>query len=236
MKNQGTLQDLIRELHKAGDKKKAAFLNSYFKTGKGGYGEGDIFLGITVPVQRKLALRYTHLSLADVRKLLSSDIHEYRFTALELLVAKYEKANEKERGEIFKFYLASTDCINNWDLVDTSARELVGHYLEKRDRKILYKLARSKDIWERRIAIVATHHFIKLGQYEDTLKISKMLLTDTHDLIHKASGWMLREMGNKSVETLEGFLNTHHKVMPRTMLRYALEKFSPEKRAFYMKK
>ncbi len=234
------LKDLIKTLQAAGDKKKSVSVAAYFKTGKGQYGEGDIFLGITVPEQRKIAHKFLELPLSDVVLLLRQNIHEYRFTALEILVAQYERAvtigDEKLQKKIVDVYLANTAYVNNWDLVDTSAREIVGHYFFNRERKILYKLARSSSLWERRIAIVATHYFIMKEDYADTMKISEMLLTDTHDLIHKASGWMLREIGKRSRATLITFLDTHHKIMPRTMLRYSIEHFTPELRRKYLMK
>ncbi len=229
------LENLEKELRKKANKQKAVFLSRYFKTGKGEYGEGDIFLGITVPDQRKIALKSLDMPLSDIGELLKSNIHEYRFTALEILVAKYEKVKEKERKEIAKFYLSHTTAINNWDLVDTSARDILGHYLFDKDRSVLIQLARSRNIWERRIAIIATHYFIMHGDFKDTLVIAEMLLSDTHDLIHKAVGWMLREVGNKSHTHLEIFLKKHYMNMPRTMLRYAIEKFSPERRRAYLK-
>ncbi len=230
-----TFTDVQRELEKKANKEKAVFLGRYFKTGKGEYGEGDVFLGITVPEQRKIALRFVDLSLSDIAGLLKSGIHEHRFTALEILVMKYEKADPKEQKEIVKLYLSHTRWINNWDLVDTSAQYILGQYLADKDLSVLYKLARSKNIWERRIAIIATHHFINQNDFADTLNIAELLLADTHDLIHKAVGWMLREVGNKSIDALKSFLNIHYKTMPRTMLRYAIEKFPEELRKKYLK-
>lgn len=228
--------DVQSELKKLGDTKRAQVSSYFFKTGKGQYGEGDKFLGIIVPEQRKVAKKYKDLELPEVKKLLNSKIHEERFVALEILVFKYEDGKDKEKEKVVKFYLQNTKQINNWDLVDTSAPYILGDFLLNRDKSVLYKLAKSKNIWDRRIAIVSTLGFINKGQFKETVKISEMLLKDSHDLIHKSSGWMLREMGKKSLTDLEKFLNKYAKVMPRTMLRYAIEKFPVEKRKEYMKK
>ncbi len=232
------LKNIQKDLQALSNKTKAAFVQGYFKTGKGEYGEGDIFLGITVPQQRIVAKKYyAVLDFSDFQKLLESQIHEYRFTCLEMLVFKFEKSkDEKSRKQIFNFYIKNKKYINNWDLVDTSSPYIVGGYLHDKDKSLLYKLAQSKNIWDRRIAIVATYNFIKKQQYTETLKISEILLHDTHDLIHKAVGWMLREVGNKSVEIEEEFLKKHYKQMPRTMLRYAIEKFPKEVRKLYLAK
>jgi 3-methyladenine DNA glycosylase AlkD len=218
------LSDLNNELGKASDAKRAKNLIWFFKTGKGEYGEGDKFCGITVPALRKIASRYRHLSFADLRKLLSSEIHEHRLAALMILVDQYERGSAELRKNIFEFYLANTRSINNWDLVDASARDIVGEHLVSRSRKMLYTLAKSSDLWERRIAIVATHAFIRRGDLADTFKISRLLLGDPHDLIHKAVGWMLREAGKKSERQLVDFIKTHYSAMPRTTLRYAIER------------
>ncbi len=228
--------EIVRELKKAANPKKAVLLQGYFKTGKGQYGEGDRFLGITVPPQRQIARQFRDLPLTDLAKLLASNIHEHRFTALEILVMQYEQGSPKEQEQIVKFYLRQTKWINNWDLVDTSAPYILGHFLFKRDRGVLYKLVRSKNLWERRIAIVATYYFIDQDDFADTLKLSKLLLIDKHDLIHKATGWMLREMGKRSESTLIGFLDEYAHLMPRTMLRYAIERLAPAFRAQYLAK
>ena len=225
---------IFRELEKRKNPEKAKFHSGYFKTGKGEYGAGDVFLGITVPEQRKVAHAYIDLTLRDVRAMLESKIHEHRFTALEILVAKYKKSDEKEKKKIVDFYLKNRKHINNWDLVDTSARFILGDFLLDKDKSVLYKLAKSKRVWDRRIAIISTHRFIYEEKFENTLRIAKILIDDTHDLIHKAVGWMLREVGNKSLETEEKFLKKCAKNMPRTMLRYAIEKFPPGKRNFYL--
>ncbi len=226
---------LKKELQKLANPEKAKNLQWFFKTGKGEYGEGDLFLGITVPEQRKIAKRYQDLSLKEIRKLLSSRYHEHRLTSLLILVIKYTKSDESGKKEIADFYLNNTKHINNWDLVDLSADIILGNYLLEKDRKILYKLAKSENLWERRIAIMATFNLIKNNKFKDTLKISKILLKDKHDLIHKAVGWMLREIGKRDMATEEVFLKIYYKEMPRTMLRYAIEKFNQEKRRTYLK-
>ena len=228
------LFNLQQELKKLGDSKQAKLLSGFFKTGKGEYGEGDIFLGIKVPVQRKVAKKYADLSLKDTKELLNSKIHEHRLVALFILIEKYKKSEKKK--EIVDIYLKNTKKINNWDLVDLSAPQILGDFLLDNNRATLYKLAKSKNLWEKRISIVSTWTFIRENQLDDTLKISEILLTDNHDLIHKAVGWMLREVGKKNQAIEEKFLKKHHKTMPRTMLRYAIEKFDENKRKFYMKK
>jgi 3-methyladenine DNA glycosylase AlkD len=230
------VEDLKKAMQKKANPEKVKAYQWFFKTGPGEYGEGDKFLGVIVPEQRKIAKQFIHLSLPDIQQLLKSTIHEYRFTALEILVMQYEKADEKTQEKIYKFYLKNTKYINNWDLVDTSASYIVGHYCFTHNSEILYKLAKSKNIWEKRIAIIATQYFIKNNKFTDTLNIAKILLHDTHDLIHKAVGWMLREVGNKSLQTEEEFLKQHYQKMPRTMLRYAIEKFPKEAREYYMKR
>lgn len=225
-----------RELFALRDKKRAQVLQHFFKTGKGEYGEGDMFLGIPVPIQRKVARAYSDLSLKEVSTLLRDPLHECRFTALAILVQQYTKQtlSDTEKDRIARTYLSHTTWINNWDLVDTSAPHILGHWLRARDRTVLYELAQSQNIWERRIAIIATYTFIQHNDYVDTLDIAEILLTDRHDLIHKAVGWMLREVGKRSLQTEEEFLHKHVGSMPRTMLRYAIEKFSEEKRRAYM--
>ena len=227
---------LKQDLQKLADPEKAKTLQRFFKTGKGEYGEGDVFLGITVPEQRKTAKKHSDLTFKDVLKLLSGKIHEHRLTALLILVIKYSKADETGKKEIVDFYLKNTKNINNWDLVDLSADKILGAYLIDKDKSILYKLVQSDNLWDRRIAIMATFHFIKNSQFKDTLKISGILLNDKHDLIHKAVGWMLREIGKREQATEEKFLIKYYKNMPRTMLRYATERFDENKRKFYLKK
>ena len=229
-----TLAALKKELQGLADTKQAEVLQGFFKTGKGQYGQGDVFLGIKVPVQRKVAKKYQYLTPEEIQKLLASKIHEYRLIALLILVLQYQKADPLAKKEIFNLYLRNTRRINNWDLVDLSAPAIVGNYLLDKKRDVLYRLARSADLWEKRIAILSTFEFIKNGQTQDTFAIAEILLKDRHDLIHKAVGWMLREAGKRvSQEEEEQFLREYHKVMPRTMLRYAIERFSPEKKKFY---
>ncbi len=211
-------------------------MSGFFKTGKGQYGEGDVFFGLTVPQQRIVAKKYKNLLLADIQTLLKSKIHEHRLIALIILAELYKKADEKIKKEIAKFYLRNTKFINNWDLVDLSAEKILGEHFMDRDKKIIYKLVKSKNIWERRIAVLTTFQFLKNHKFDDTLKVAELLLNDTHDLIHKATGWMLREVGKRDRATEEKFLLKHYKKMPRTMLRYAIEHFDEKKRKFYLKK
>jgi 3-methyladenine DNA glycosylase AlkD len=227
--------DVKKELGKLAHPDKAKTSAWFFKTGKGQYGYGDKFLGITVPEQRKVAKQFGSLELNEIKKLLESKIHEHRFTALEILVAKYEVAGEEEKAKIYKFYLQNTKSINNWDLVDTSARYIAGDYLLNKPKNILYKLVKSENLWERRVAIVCTHEFISHGKLEDTFRIASLLMKDDHDLIHKATGWMLREAGKKDEQALKKFLKGTYKTMPRTMLRYAIEKFPASIRKKYLK-
>jgi 3-methyladenine DNA glycosylase AlkD len=215
---------------------RAKNLSWFFKTGKGQYGEGDLFLGIPVPEQRKVAKKYADLSLGDLQELLNSKMHEHRFTALVILISKYRKAEENGKKEIFDVYLKNTENVNNWDLVDLSAPRIVGDYLLNRERSILYKLAKSDSLWERRISILSTFTFIDNNDFEDALNISELLLRDEHDLIHKAVGWALREIGKKNQNVEEQFLAKHYLQMPRTMLRYAIEKFDEKKRKKYLNK
>jgi 3-methyladenine DNA glycosylase AlkD len=226
------LTKIKKEIKSAGNPDKAKILQRFFKTGNGEYGEGDVFLGITVPEQRKIAKKYNHLNLTELQELLNSKYHEFRLIALLILVEKYSENKE----EAYKFYLKNTRHINNWDLVDLSADKIVGRYLfEKNDNSILRKLAKSKSLWERRIAIMATFHFIKNKRYKECFEIIGMMLKDKEDLIHKASGWMLREVGKRISEAIEEeFLLMHYKTIPRTMLRYAIERFSEAKRKKYL--
>ncbi len=225
-----TRLDLLRELEAAADDRKAANLAWFFKTGKGEYGEGDLFLGITVPNARKIALKYCHLRLTDVSKLLASPMHEHRFAALEILVAQYESGDEIRRQEVFDFYLGQTHRVNNWDLVDTSAPYIVGKHLLNRPRGILDEMAVSGLLWERRIAMVATLGLVRHGELKDTFRIARKLFGDKEPLIHKAAGWILREAGKVSQPELVRFLEKHSAKMPRTTLRYAIERFSPAER------
>ena len=231
-----TLINLKKDLIKLANPDKARLLQGFFKTGPGEYGEGDIFLGITVPNSRSIAKKYKDLPFDDIKELLDSKIHEQRLVAILLLVHNFENGDEKQKKDIFNFYLTHTKKINNWDLVDLSCHKIIGDYLINKDRNILYKLAKSDNLWERRISIISCFAFIKNNDFKDAIKLSKILLNDKHDLIHKAVGWVLREIGKKDQEIEEQFLKKHYKTMPRTMLRYSIEKFSEEKRKFYMKK
>jgi len=216
------------------DPQKAVASKRYFKCGKGEYGEGDQFTGLTLIDVREIAKQYKNISLKEIEIILKSKIHEERTIALAILVEQFKKAKEKQRTAIYKLYLKNTRFINNWDLVDISAPKIIGPYLENKNRNILYKLAKSKLLWERRIAIMSTFHFIKLKQYSDTLKLAEILLKDKHDLIHKATGWMLMEIGKQNRGVEEKFLQKYYQQMPRTMLRYAIEKFPETLRQQYI--
>jgi 3-methyladenine DNA glycosylase AlkD len=226
---------LRAELRRHADKKQAVLLQRFFKTGPGEYGEGDVFIGVMVPQTRSVVRACRNAPLSAIKELLKSPVHEERLLALMLLVEQYAKSDEKARELIFTAYLKHTQFINNWDLVDLSAPQIVGRHLEERDRSILYKLAQSKSLWERRVSVLATFWFIKTGDFGDALSIAEMLLKDRHDLIHKAVGWMLREIGKKDIAAEEAFLRPRYKNMPRTMLRYAIERFPEKKRQAYLK-
>jgi len=226
---------LKNELRKLGSKKRAKTSQNFFKTGPGEYGEGDIFLGIRVPVLRERAKDHLSLGFRDLTHLLRSPIHEERHVALFILVAKYEEGSDRVRKKLYDFYMRNARQVDNWDLVDGSAPDIVGHYLLRRSKKQLYLFARSVNLWERRISIVSTYHFIKNHRFNDTLRISKILLNDGEDLIHKAVGWMLREVGNHDIAAEEKFLKKHYHQMPRTMLRYSIERFPDKKRKAYLK-
>lgn len=230
------LDQIRNELENLGDPERAKKLSGFFKTGKGQYGEGDVFLGIPVPIQRKVSKKYQSLTLVDLQKLLVSKIHENRLTALLILVLKYGKGDQRTKKNIFNFYLKNSFYVNNWDLVDLTAPKIVGNYLLDKNRSILYKLVKSSSLWERRIAVLSTFAFIRNNDFLDALEISKLLLCDKHDLIHKAVGWMLREIGKRNQEVLEEFLEEYSMQMPRTMLRYSIEKFNSEKRKYYLKR
>lgn len=228
-----TVSGLKRELRKFASKERAEISIRFFKTGKGEYAEKDKFIGLTVPKLRELALKYKNLDLADLEKLLKSPIHEDRYAVLEILVARCEESNETGKNKIVKLYLRNTEYINNWDLVDTSAEYVIGRYSEKTGFGLLQKLAGSKNLWEKRMAIVSTFYFIKKNNFAPTLKITEFLMKDNHDLIHKACGWMIREVGKKNLAIEKKFLEKHIKKMPRTMLRYAIERFpEPERKRF----
>jgi len=232
------MQSLKKALRRLANPKKAKILQMFFKTGKGQYGEGDIFLGLTVPEQRRIAKEFSKkISIEEIAVLLNSKIHEERLVALLILVDKFSKSSEELKELIFNFYIENAKRVNNWDLVDLTAPNIAGNYLlNKKDKKILYKFANSKNLWEKRIAIVSTFSFIRAGQFEDTLKISKVLLNDSHDLIHKAVGWMLREVGKKDEKVLEDFLKENYSKLPRTTLRYAIERFGEEKRKRFLRR
>ncbi|MFA6525669.1 MAG: DNA alkylation repair protein [Patescibacteria group bacterium] len=228
------LVELRRELRAYSNPEQIQNLQRFFKTGKGQYGENDKFLGIRVPHQRTIAKKYKQLNLKSVEKLLQSQWHEERLTAIHILNLKYIIADETEHKKIFDLYFKNIKHINNWDLVDSSAPYFIGNYLFNRNINVLYKLVKSNNLWERRIAIMSTFYFIRQGQFEDTLKLAKILLEDKHDLIQKAVGWMLREVGNRNMVTEELFLKRYGRKMPRTMLRYAIEKFPDKKRKGYL--
>ncbi|MFA6252020.1 MAG: DNA alkylation repair protein [Candidatus Paceibacterota bacterium] len=228
---------LIRKLEKLADKEQARILSGFFKTGKGQYGEGDIFLGIKVPISRKIAKEFTDLELGEIQRLLNSKIHEVRFAALVILIEKFDKSSSGEQEKIFKLYLKNiAKNINNWDLVDLSCPQIVGRFLFDKDRAVLYELAKSPNLWERRVAIISTFYFIKNADFKDTLSIAKILLCDKHDLINKAVGWMLREVGKRDIETERLFLGDCYKDMPRVTLRYAIEKMEENERRSFLKK
>ena len=230
------LAEIKRKLRQLANPERAKVSLRYFKTGPGQYGEGDRFLGNTVPDLRKVAREYRDLERKEILELLHSPIHEERLLALLILNLQFQRGTERQRTEIHRLYLTNMEWINNWDLVDSSAPLLIGSYLLDKDPKILHRLAASKNLWERRTAILATQAFIKQNQYDLTLRIANTLMKDREDLIHKATGWMLREIGNRAPEILEKFLEQHAANMPRTMLRYAIEKFDESKRKSYLHK
>ena len=229
------LSELRKTLEKQANPSQAKIYLRFFKTGKGEYGEGDKFLGLKVPESRMIAKEFKNLKLSEIQELLNSKVHEERLIAAFILVDQYKKGDETKKKSVYEFYLKNIKGINNWDLVDLSAPKIVGAYLIDKEKELLYKFANSKDLWEKRISIISTHAFIREHFFEDTLNISEILLNDKHDLIHKAVGWMLREVGNRDIQTEEEFLIKHYKTMPRTMLRYAIEKFPKQKRKGYLK-
>ncbi len=229
------VQTIKKRLKQLANRETAEVFQRFFKTGPGEYGEGDVFIGVRVPDLRKLAKEFQDTAFEDVKSLLGSEIHEERLLALLILVRKYLKGNETKKERIYRLYLENTKFINSWDLVDVTAHHIVGDYLMDKNKDPLFRLAKSKDLWERRIAMLSTFHFIKNGRYEETLQIAKILLNDEEDLIHKAVGWMLREVGKRDMNIEEIFLKKHYKKMPRTMLRYAIEKFPEPKRQNYLK-
>jgi 3-methyladenine DNA glycosylase AlkD len=230
--NVANIRQTLRDMS---NQEKAQILQSFFKTGPGQYGEGDIFLGITVPQLRKLARDCTNTTMADCVKLLKSQIHEQRLLALLLLVQAFLRGDEHLREKIFHLYLKHTRYVNNWDLVDLSAPHIIGKYLYDKPRDVLYDLAKSESLWERRISVISTLSFIRHDSFSDTLKLSRILIHDEHDLIQKAVGWMLREVGKRNMQAEKEFLSTHYKQMPRTMLRYAIERFPETTRRRYLK-
>jgi 3-methyladenine DNA glycosylase AlkD len=225
---------IISRLKKMGNPEIAAHSQRFFKTGKGEYAEGDRFLGIRVPELRRCAREYRDITIQGALELLRSPLHEVRLLALFILVAKYVYGKEDDKEKIYNSYLKHTKHINNWDLVDCSAEHIVGAHLFNRDRGPIYRLAGSQSLWERRIGVMSTFHFVKKGQFSDTIAVAELLLNDREDLIHKAAGWMLREIGKRDLETEVAFLNRFYKKMPRTMLRYAIEKMPEDQRKAYL--
>jgi 3-methyladenine DNA glycosylase AlkD len=230
-----SVAEIEKDLNELANAETTAFLQKFFKTGRGEYGAGDLFRGVRVPVLRKLAAKYQHISLAESERLLQSQFHEDRLLALFLIVRLFAKGDERVRKDIYRIYLNNACFINNWDLVDSSAEHIIGAYLKDKNRVPLYRLAESANLWNRRIAVMATFHFIKSGDFKETLSIAEKLITDKEDLIHKATGWMLREVGKRNLEAEKIFINQHYKKMPRTMLRYAIEKFPEAERQKYIK-
>ncbi len=227
---------VIRTLELLQNKEKAKISAGFFKTGKGEYGEGDVFLGISVAALRKIAKQYQTLPFSEILLLLQEKIHECRLVAVLILVEKFKSSDSFQQKEIVDFYLKNTTHINNWDLVDLSADKIIGTYFFDKDKNLLHRLAKSKSIWDRRISIISTFYFIKNNKFNETQEIAELLLHDKHDLIHKAAGWMLREVGKRNKNIEEEFLKKHYKIMPRTMLRYAIEKFPEKERKQYLKK
>ncbi len=226
-----------KELELIANAEKARILSGFFKTGKGQYGEGDIFIGITVPQNRGVAKKYSNAPLNEIKQLLNSPIHEFRLSALIALVTRFKKCkSEIERNEIVDFYLDNISYINNWDLVDLSCEYILGEFLLYKTHTILYKMSESSNLWEQRIAIVTTLTFVRNHKFDTALKIATKYLTHGHDLIHKATGWILREIGKKDIDVLRSFLDTHAHHMPRTALRYAIEKMSQSERKHYMER
>lgn len=231
------MNEVVEEAQKLADPGKAALFQRFFKTGRGEYGEGDRFLGLTVPQQRQVAKKFINkLALNDAISLLRHPFHECRFIALIILIGQAKKAPDETRRLYMEKYLENSRFVNNWDLVDVSAHRLVGEYLRDKDRAVLYRLAVSDLLWERRIAVISTFAFIRSNDLKDALAISQILLHDPHDLIHKAVGWVLREVGKKDRKAEEDFLRKYYRTMPRTMLRYAIEKFDEETRQSYLRR
>jgi 3-methyladenine DNA glycosylase AlkD len=238
------IEQIRTELVTKGSPKKAAFLSGFFKTGKGQYAEGDVFVGVNNPEVRTMAKKYANLPLTDIETLLHDPIHEIRLLALVMLVNQFEKASRKSqliwtnapqiRTDIFELYLRNLNYINNWDLVDVSCHKIIGAYLFDKERDILYELATRPHLWSQRVAVVSTFCFIRHRQVADTYQLAEQLLSHPHDLMHKAVGWMLREAGKRDEGVLEDFLKIHIRQMPRTALRYAIERFEETKRKHYL--
>jgi len=229
------LEGLKKDLDKLRNPAKAEHLSRFFKTLPGGYAEGDIFIGLTVPNIRTVARKYGNLPLPQAKHLLQSGVHEHRLTALLILVDRFRRSGEPEREKIAAFYLDNLSHVNNWDLVDLSADKILGNFLFDKNRSILYTLCRSDQLWRQRVSIMSTFFFIRHDQFDDTFRLAEQLLSHKHDLIHKATGWMLREVGKRDKKAEENFLKKHYHTMPRTMLRYAIEKFAPKERESYLK-
>ena len=229
-----SINDLRSSLRGSASKEQAKILQKFFKTGPGEYGEGDLFLGIKVPLLRSISHKHLNLTFDELQELIKSQIHEERMSALMILVKRFPVSSTDGKEKIYKFYLKNAKNINNWDIVDLTAPQIVGGYLYDKDKRILEKLAGSKNLWEKRISMIATYQFIKENQFDTAMAIAEILLNDENDLIHKAVGWMLREIGKRDKKTEEIFLKDRYKRMPRTMLRYAIEKFSENKRKAYL--
>ena len=226
------LKEIREELKEKTNKEKAEVLQRFFKTKKGEYGEGDVFLGITVPELRKIAKKNKNIGIMETLQFLRSKVHEERFIALLILIDKFSEKNEK----IFNLYLKNLKWVNSWDLVDISAYRIIGEYLFDKEKTVIYNLAFSENLWEKRVAIMSTFYFIRKNHFKDTINIAEILVYDNHDLIQKAVGWMLREIGKRDIREEEKFLDKYYKKMPRTMLRYAIEKFPKDKRKYYLGK
>ncbi len=229
-----TAQLALAELQQFADPVKAEHSKRFFKSGKGEYGEGEIFLGINVPNQRIIAKKYSQIPLPEIEILLQNKYHEARLTAVMLLVYRIQKSTDLELDKVVQLYLKNLEFVNNWDLVDSSCHQILGRFLEHKERDLLYDLATSDNLWERRIAMITCFYFIRKKDFDDALAIAEILLNDNHDLIHKAVGWMIREIGNRDLKVETQFLDLHFKKMPRTMLRYAIEKFEEPLRLHYL--
>ena len=230
-------EKITNEIKSFSNSEFAAHHARFFKTGKNEYGEGDLFYGLKVPEIRKIAKKYfKNITLKEIDILIKNPFHEVRMVAILMLVLKYPKVAEEEQGKIYNLYLSNVNYINNWDLVDISAPHIIGAYLFKNNTEKLWELANSEHLWSQRISVLSTFYFIRQGEFIPTMELSKYFLKHEHDLIHKATGWMLREVGKRDVNSLYSFLNKFHKTMPRTMLRYAVEKIPPQQRIIYMKK